>query len=134
MDKVSKLGFSKNSPYKNKKKLKINSSNITMKDTEFPLLGVSNQGETQLMLPGQNYNFKNADYVMEYKLQNGGEIDSNQVKQFDKEKLKAVQLDLQTKGLYKGKIDGVYGKGTEDAIRKYNIRAVIKRDRTTKPT
>jgi len=74
MDKVSKLGFSKNSPYKNKKKLKINSSNITMKDTEFPLLGVSNQGETQLMLPGQNYNFKNADFVMEYKLKQGGYV------------------------------------------------------------
>ena len=131
MDKVSKLGFSKNSPYKNRKKLKINSSNITMKDTEFPLLGVSNQGETQLMLPGQDYNFNNADYVMEYKLQNGGEIDSNQVKQFNKEKLKAVQLDLKTKGLYKGEIDGVYGKVTEDAIRKYNIKQVIKRDRNS---
>lgn len=74
MDKVSKLGFSKNSPYKNRKKLKINSSDITMKDTEFPLLGVSNQGETQLMLPGQNYNFKNADFVMEYKLKQGGYV------------------------------------------------------------
>lgn len=72
MDKVSQMGFSKNSPYKGKNKLKIKSSDITMRDTEFPLLGVSSEGESKLMLPGQDYHFNNADYVMEYKLKKGG--------------------------------------------------------------
>ena len=52
--------------------------------------------------------------------QDGGQIDSNSVKSFDKEKLKAVQMSLKSKGLYKGKIDGVYGPKTELAIKYYN--------------
>ena len=75
MDKVSKLGFSKHSPFKHKNKLRIKSGNIDMSQTEFPLLGVSEQtGETKLMLPGQNFIFDNTTSVMEYKLQKGGYV------------------------------------------------------------
>jgi hypothetical protein len=52
----------------------------------------------------------------------GGYIDPELIKSFDKEKLKAVQLDLKTKGLYKGKLDGIYGRKTLEAIEEYNLR------------
>lgn len=52
----------------------------------------------------------------------GGYINTANVKSFDKEKLKAVQLDLQSKGLYKGRIDGIFGPKTNSAIEAYNFR------------
>jgi len=75
MDKISKMGFKDSSPYKNRKKLKIKSDSITMKGVSQPLIGVSDKGESKIMLPDQDYNFNNADYVMEYplnKLKKGG--------------------------------------------------------------
>lgn len=48
------------------------------------------------------------------------EINSTLVKTFDKERLKAVQLDLKNKKLYSGRIDGIYGPKTEKAIQQYN--------------
>lgn len=52
-------------------------------------------------------------------------INASLVKQFDKEKLKAVQVDLKSKGLYKGRIDGIYGPLTEKAISLYNDRVEV---------
>lgn len=60
--------------------------------------------------------------------QSGGYINAEDVQGFETEKLKAVQMDLKAKGLYTGKIDGIYGPKTEQAVRKYNIRSVIKKD------
>jgi len=54
------------------------------------------------------------------KYQTGGPIDATNVRSFGKEKLRAVQIDLKTKGFYKGEIDGVYGPKTELAIKGYN--------------
>ena len=50
----------------------------------------------------------------------GGPIDTAKTKSYDREKLKAVQLDLKYKGLYNGKIDGIYGPQLEKAIQHYN--------------
>ena len=52
---------------------KINSPNITMKGVNYPVLGVSNTGHTQMMYPNQDYKFE-GDSVTEYpqKFQNGG--------------------------------------------------------------
>ncbi len=44
---------------------KINSNNITMQGVDYPVLGVSNTGHTQMMQPGGEYQF-NGDYVIEY--------------------------------------------------------------------
>lgn len=71
---ITEMGYKDNSPYKNRKKLKINSNQITMEGVSQPLLGVGSNGEFKLMLPGQDYNFNNADYVMEYKLKQGGYV------------------------------------------------------------
>ena len=43
-------------------------------------------------------------------------INAKEVRNYDSNKLKAVQLDLKSRGLYKGKIDGLYGPLTEAAI------------------
>ena len=42
----------------------IPSSNITMKGVNYPVLGVDDLGNSQMMMPGQDYNFP-GDYVTE---------------------------------------------------------------------
>ena len=48
------------------KNTRIPSSSITMKGVNYPVLGVSNTGQKQMMQPGKEYNFPGADYVDEY--------------------------------------------------------------------
>lgn len=47
------------------KNVKIDGGNITMEKVGQPLVGKSDKGETKLMLPEQNYTFKDAKYVVE---------------------------------------------------------------------
>lgn len=49
-------------------------------------------------------------------------INPEQIQSFDKDKLKVVQQDLKAKGLYTGKIDGIYGPLTDKAIKQYNAK------------
>lgn len=49
-------------------------------------------------------------------------INPEQVQSFEKDRLKAVQQDLKSKGLYTGKIDGIYGPLTDKAIKQYNAK------------
>ena len=54
---------------------RIPSSNITMKGVPYPVLGVGNNGQSQMMYPGMNYDFGGASYVDEYPMmENGGGI------------------------------------------------------------
>lgn len=53
----------------------IPSNNITMKGVDYPVIGVSNTGDTKYMLPNMDYKF-NGSYVTEYpihKFQRGGD-------------------------------------------------------------
>jgi hypothetical protein len=53
---------------------RIPSNNITMETTPYPVLGVDNFGNEQMMYPGANYTFPGADYVDEYPMmQIGGQ-------------------------------------------------------------
>ena len=56
---------------------RIPSDNITMQGVPYPLLGVDNLGNQQMMYPGANYIFPGADYVDEYPIrrQSGGATD-----------------------------------------------------------
>ncbi len=55
----------------------INSNNITMKGVPYPVLGISNSGDQQLMQPGGEYKFKGSK-VTEYPImQDGGKIKDN---------------------------------------------------------
>ena len=44
----------------------INSPYITMKGVPYPVLGIADTGEEQMMYPGQDYEFEGAEYVTEY--------------------------------------------------------------------
>ena len=54
------------------KNTRIPSDRITMKGVNYPVLGVSNTGQKQMMQPGQEYTFPGADYVDEYPQLKGG--------------------------------------------------------------
>lgn len=52
---------------------RIPSGNITMKGVNYPVLGVSDTGQQQMMYPGVDYIFPNAEYVDEYpQMRKGG--------------------------------------------------------------
>jgi hypothetical protein len=52
----------------------IGSNNITMQGVNYPVLGVSDQGDTQMMYPEQNYQFR-GNKVTEYPMmQRGGKV------------------------------------------------------------
>lgn len=56
---------------------KINSNQITMKGVDYPVLGISNTGDAQMMFPNQEYSYK-GDSVTEYPMmQEGGTIAMN---------------------------------------------------------
>ena len=53
---------------------KINSNNITMKGVDYPVLGISDTGDTKMMMPNQDYKFK-GNNVTEYPMaQNGKQL------------------------------------------------------------
>jgi hypothetical protein len=58
---------------------KINSNQITMKGVDYPVLGISDAGDKQMMYPDQEYTFK-GNTVTEYpqKKKNGGWLDKYQ--------------------------------------------------------
>jgi hypothetical protein len=91
MDKKSKLGYSKNSPYKHLPEIEIKGNTITMAETDMDLYGYpknkdGNIGKPVLMKAGRKepYIFKNAVYVIEkpvktmekkkFKFQSGGTL------------------------------------------------------------
>jgi hypothetical protein len=47
---------------------RIPSNRITMQGVSYPVLGVSNNGQQQMMYPGQEYSFPGSQYVDEYPL------------------------------------------------------------------
>jgi hypothetical protein len=52
---------------------RIPSNDITMKGVGYPVLGVANNGQRKIMLPGADYTFPGADYVDEYpQMRKGG--------------------------------------------------------------
>ena len=51
---------------------RIPSNQITMKDVPYPVYGVGNNGQSQMMYPEQEYNFGGASYVDEYPIMNNG--------------------------------------------------------------
>lgn len=126
----SLLGYRHDSPFKDEPYIDIQSNNIDMSQTDKDLILIPNKGKPVIAKARSGgYLFPNASKVTEIPLyQQGGQIDSNQIKKFDKEKLKAVQLDLKSKGLYKGKIDGVYGKLTQQAIDSHNKKNFTQSD------
>ena len=53
---------------------KINSNQITMQGVDYPVLGISDTGDTQLMQPGEDYKFKGKSVTEIPMMQGGGEV------------------------------------------------------------
>ena len=67
MKNLSTTGYKKNSPDKDRPYNVIPSGEITMKDVEFPVLGIDNLGNSKLMQPGEEeVNFPGSS-VLEFK-------------------------------------------------------------------
>lgn len=64
MNFISTQGYKRNSPDVNNAFNVIPSNRITMKDVDFPVKGVDNMGNQQVMMPGGEYLF-GGDYVIE---------------------------------------------------------------------
>lgn len=61
---------------------KINSNNITMKGVNYPVLGISDTGDTKMMQPGKDYKF-NGNSVTEYPMaKNGSLVELDQLTNF----------------------------------------------------
>lgn len=65
-------GYKDNSPYKKRKRIKINSNNITMKGVSEPIMAIPDGDQPIIMLPNKDYIFPNSNTVMEYKMKKGG--------------------------------------------------------------
>jgi hypothetical protein len=72
----------------------INSPYITMEGVPYPVLGIADTGEEQMMYPGQDYKFEGAKYVTEYPKGKRPKKAKNGVNQADENSL--VQLDQLT--------------------------------------
>jgi hypothetical protein len=78
---ISIEGYKRNSPDVNNPVNIIESSNITMEGVDFPVRGYGNNGIIQDMIPGvENYNYGNADYVVEMPMaQDGVELNKKYI-------------------------------------------------------
>ena len=63
--KYSTQGYLDTSPDKNRSSNTIKGGDITMKGVSFSVQGTDSNGFTQLMHPGNDYKFPNAEYVVE---------------------------------------------------------------------
>jgi len=64
---TSTTGYKRNSPDKNKPYNVIPSGDITMKNVDFPVLGIDNEGNSKVMKPGEDYSFP-GDTVLEFRI------------------------------------------------------------------
>ena len=68
---LSKDGYKRNSPDVNRPYNVIPSNQITMEGVDFPVMGIDDIGNQQMMYPGNNYTFP-GNYVTEFPVKNMG--------------------------------------------------------------
>jgi hypothetical protein len=74
MKNLSTTGYKKNSPDKDRPYNVIPSGEITMKDVDFPVLGIDNLGNSKVMQPGEESISFPGDTVLEFPMLKGGII------------------------------------------------------------
>ena len=67
MKNLSTTGYKKNSPDKDRPYNVIPSGDITMKNVDFPVLGIDNEGNSKMMQPGEDYSFP-GEVVLEFRI------------------------------------------------------------------
>lgn len=91
---ISMLGYKKNSPYKNRSKIKIDSNHITTDDMANPIIALGDGGESAILYPDTgDYLFPKSNYVMEYKLNKGGTINEVEILQSMLEQMPPEEQD-----------------------------------------
>lgn len=69
LGKEAQLGYRKDSPYVNEPKLVIDfgkeGGTITMRNVEFPIMAISDKGESAILFPNDEKQFKGR-YITEY--------------------------------------------------------------------
>ena len=78
MKNLSTKGYKKNSPDKDRPYNVIPSGEITMKNVDFPVLGVDNEGNSKEMQPGEDYSFP-GDTVLEFPMLGDSIKDKNRI-------------------------------------------------------
>lgn len=68
MKNLSTTGYKKNSPDKDRPYNVIPSGDITMKNVDFPVLGIDNEGNSKVMQPGEDTISFPGHTVLEFKL------------------------------------------------------------------
>ena len=71
MKNLSITGYKKNSPDKDRPYNVIPSGEITMKDVDFPVLGIDNEGNSKVMQPGEESISFPGDMVLEFPMLKG---------------------------------------------------------------
>lgn len=116
---------------------RIPSSNITMKGVDYPVLGISNTGQQQMMQPGEEYTFPGADYVDEYpQMRKGGQRKKRKTKSImGKNKLMEIGPLFKdySKRIFDPNVNyfqdgGMYMDLTEDEIDEYRKGGYIVED------
>ena len=67
MKNLSNTGYKRNSPDKDRPYNVIPSGDITMKNVDFPVLGIDNEGNSKMMQPDEDYSFP-GEAVLEFKI------------------------------------------------------------------
>ncbi len=78
MKNLSTTGYKKNSPDKDRPYNVIPSGEITMKNVGFPVLGIDNEGNSQIMQPEEDYTFP-GDTVLEFPMLGDAIKDKNRI-------------------------------------------------------
>jgi hypothetical protein len=78
MKNLSTTGYKKNSPDKDRPYNVIPSGEITMKNVDFPVLGIDNKGNSKEMQPGEDYSFP-GDTVLEFPMLGDAIKDKNRI-------------------------------------------------------
>jgi LysM repeat protein len=66
----NKLGYKRNSPYKNEPFIDINGNRITMSEVDHPILAISNGDKPRMMYPNEEHLFPNSTKVREIPIKN----------------------------------------------------------------
>jgi hypothetical protein len=77
----------------------IGSNNITMQGVDYPVLGISDTGDTQMMYPDQDYKF-DGEKVTEYPMAQDGENITKKLKKEAEEKLERMKKPKATLSQY----------------------------------
>jgi hypothetical protein len=88
---LSKTGYKRNSPHVRRPMNLIPSGKITMKGVDFPVKGIDNLGNEQMMYPGLDYTFP-GDYVLELPMMQPGRSTFN-IKRVGKRKDEKNYID-----------------------------------------